>query len=389
MMRSVRIGHIAGVDVNVHPTFGLVLAWAVWQWGFGPERGTWEFLLGLGLVALVFGSVLLHELGHCTMAGQFGVRVLDITLWPFGGVARIEQVPARPQSELLIALAGPAVNLALAVALLPPVLLTGVLAGWDALFSTSHPLEAMNPATLLGYLVLTNLAIMAFNLLPAFPFDGGRMLRASLVARVGREQATRIAVTLGIAFAVVFALLGLWQRNPILVLLAIFVAFAARAEARSERVISALRRLTVGQYALWDMGGIGPREQLTFALRGGPRDIAVTEDGQVIGMLWRTQVLDALASGRGSRTVGEVMDQAVWVADVNDSIFDVQQQMNRMNRWAVPVTEGGRYRGIFTADRFVSLYRQIASGGAPWVIPVEWREAIAETFASWRRPGSR
>lgn len=390
MLRAIKIGHIYGVDVNVHPTFGLVLAWAVWQWGIGPSRGFWAFVLGLALVILVFGSVLLHELGHCAMAQQFGVRVMDITLWPFGGVARIEQIPAQPRSEFLIALAGPATNLAISVALLPPLLLIGVLGGWDALFSTSDPLAAMTPATLLSYLAFTNLAIMLFNLLPAFPFDGGRMLRAALVPGAGRDRATRVAVGLGIGFAVLFVAIGIWQRNAVLILLGVFVVVAARAEARAERVQSAMRRLKVGQYALWDMGGIAPSQPLTFALRGGPRDITVTDGGQVVGMLWRSQLLDSLAGGVPGRTVADVMDPAVWVADINDSIFDVQQQMNRMNRWAVPVTEGGRYRGIFTADRFVALYRQISpSVAGPRSIPDEWREAIVETFASWKRARRR
>jgi hypothetical protein len=146
-----------------------------------------------------------------------------------------------------------------------------------------------------------------------------------------------------------------------------------------------MQRLTVGQYALWDMGGIGPEEQLTFALRGGPRDMAVTEGGQVVGMLWRSQLLDSIANGMGGRRVQDVMDQGFCAADVNDSVFDVQLQMSRSNRWAVPVVEAGRYRGIFTADRFVSLYRQIARGGGSISLPREWREAISETFSSWSR----
>lgn len=385
MLRAFKIGHLHGIDVNVHPTFGLVVAWAVWQWGFSSSRGFGAFTLGILLVTLVFTSVLLHELGHCAMARQFGIRVLDITLWPFGGVARIEQLPAEPRSEFLISVAGPATNLAIAVALLPPILLTGVLAGWDSLFSTSDPLGSMTPATLISYLAIFNLFILVFNLLPAFPVDGGRMLRATLSPGLGRERATSIAVAAGLAFAVLFAIVGVWQLNPILIVTGLFIFFAAQAEARVERVQSALRRLNVGQYALWDMGGISPREPLTFALRGGPRDMAVTEHGQVLGMLWRSHLLDGLAGGVAGRTVSDVMDRSVYIADINDSIYDVQLQMNKMNRWAVPVTEAGRYRGIFTADRFVHLNRQIAPGLlGNTSISAEWREAITDTLSSWK-----
>ena len=385
MLRAFKIGHVYGVDVNVHPTFGLVLIWAVWQWGFSSSRGFGAFFLGLLLVSLVFASVLLHELGHCAMARQFGIRVLDITLWPFGGVARIEQMPAQPRSEFLISLAGPATNLAIAVALLPIVLLIGVLFGRDVLFSTSDPLETMTPATLVTYLAIVNLFIMLFNLVPAFPVDGGRMLRAGLTPSVGRERATSVAVAAGLAFAVIFVILGIWQRNLVLIVLGLFVFFAAQAESRVERVQSAMRRLKVGQYALWDMGGVAPSEPLTFALRGGPRDMVVTDRGRVVGMLWRSQLLDALAGGVPGRTVADIMDRAEYVADVNDSIYDVQQAMNKMNRWAVPVTEGERYRGIFTADRFVHLYHQIAPGMlSNRSISDEWREAIEETLSSWK-----
>jgi Zn-dependent protease/predicted transcriptional regulator len=359
--------------------------WAIWQWGFGSSRGVAPLLLGLVLVALVFVSVLMHELGHCAMAQQFGIRVLDITLWPFGGVARIEQMPARPRSEFLIAVAGPATNLAIAMAVMPIALLIGVLSGWDSLFSTSDPLTRMTPATLVSYLAIINLFIMLFNLLPAFPVDGGRMLRAALSPGLGRETATSIAVAGGLAFAVLFVIVGIWQRSAVLVILGLFVFFAAQAEARVERVQSAMRRLKVGQYALWDMGGVSPNEPLTFALRGGPRDMAVTQQGHVVGMLWRSHLLNGLAGGIDGRTVADVMDSSVYVADVNDSIYDVQQQMTRMNRWAVPVTEEGRYRGIFTADRFVHLYRQIAPGVMRSTsISEEWREAITDTLSSWK-----
>jgi Zn-dependent protease len=390
MLRAYKIGHLYGVDVNVHPTFGLVFVWAVWQWGFSDSRGLGPFILGILLVSLIFASVLLHELGHCAMAQQFGIRVLDITLWPFGGVARIDQMPARPRNEFMIALAGPATNLAIAVALIPVVLLTGVIAGRDALFSTSDPLGAMTPATLVTYLALINIFIMVFNLLPAFPVDGGRMLRAALSRSIERERATSIAVAAGLVFAVFFVIVGVWQRNVAIVILGLFVFFAAQAEARVERVTSAMRRLRVGQYALWDMGGVSPTEPLTYALRGGPRDMAVTEHGQVIGMLWRSHLLDGLAGGVAGRIVSDVMDRSVYVADIDDSIYDVQQQMNRMNRWAVPVTEDGRYRGIFTADRFVHLHRQIAPGVlGNTSISGEWREAITDTWSSWKHARRR
>ncbi|MDQ3539605.1 MAG: site-2 protease family protein [Chloroflexota bacterium] len=388
MFRTIRAGQIRGIQVNIHPTFGLVFVWAGLEWGIGSDRGAWPLLLGLLLVLLVFTSVLVHELGHCAMAQQFGVRVLDITLWPFGGVARIEQMPAQPKSELLIALAGPAMNFAIAVALMPPVALVWVVFGRERIFTGPDILSSITPGSLVAYIAITNIFIMLFNLLPAFPVDGGRMLRAALTPGLGRDRATSVAVAIGMGMAALIIVVGIWRRQPILPVLGLFVFFAARAEARMERVQSAMRRLKVGQFALWDMGGVSPAEPLTFALRGGPRDLVVTERGRVVGMLWRFQLLDGLHGGMAGRTVADLMDQSVYVADIDDSVFDVQQEMTRTNRWAVPVTENGQYRGIFTADRFVHLHRQLAPGLLEGrTLSSEWREAIQETlsFRRWRR----
>ncbi len=148
-----------------------------------------------------------------------------------------------------------------------------------------------------------------------------------------------------------------------------------------------MRNLRVGQYALWDMGGISPHDPLTFALRGGPRDMVVTSRGRVVGMLWRSQLLDGLQGGVAGRVVADVMDRSVYIADVDDSVYDVQQKMNAMQRWAVPVTEDGMYRGIFTAERFVGLYRQMAPGlqEREWTLSEEWRDAISANFRRKRR----
>lgn len=382
MIRTFRVGRILGVDVNVHPTFALIFLFAFLEWGIGEDGGLVPFLLGCILVVLVFLSVLAHELGHCLMARQFGIQVLDITLWPFSGVARIEQMPASPRNELLIALAGPGVNLGIFMLLLPPVLLIAVLAGGDTLFPSSGLPGALEPASMLAAVAIINLALMIFNLLPAFPLDGGRMLRAAMTSSFGRPNATSVATRLGIAIAIVMIVVGIWQRDVLFPMFGVFIIFAAQAEARMVRVEDQMRRLKVGQFSLWDMGGISPSDPLTFALRGGPRDLVVTENGHVVGMLWRSQLLDGLQGGVAGRTVADVMDRSVYVADVDDSVYDVQQHMNRTQRWAIPVTEEGSYRGIFTAERFVSLYRQIAPGlrDRHWSLSDEWKDAISANF---------
>lgn len=380
--RSVGVFRVArwmDVDVHIHPTFLLVLVWAFLQWGTGPHGGMVPFLLGLLFVLLIVVSVMAHEFGHVVMARQFGVRVLDVTLWPFGGVSRIEQIPAQPRNEFLISLAGPAMNLAIVVTLLPPLLLIWLIGGRDTILSGAEVFDRISVGGLIAYVALTNLLIMLFNMIPAFPMDGGRVLRAMLTRPFERERATSIAVALGTGLALLAVGWGIWQRSFILIGVGVFVAVAAQAESRTAHVESAMRRLRVGQFSLWDMGGVRADQPLTFALRGGPRDLVVTDDGQVVGMLWRTDLLEGLQGGVAGRTVGDLMDRSVYVADFNDSVLDVQHMMNRMNRWAVPVTENGEYRGIFTADRFVYLHRQVSIPlFRGFSIPPDWQDAIRD-----------
>jgi Zn-dependent protease len=380
-MRAFRVARLLDVDVHIHPTFLLIIVWAFLKWGIGPGGGPLALALGLLFVLLIVLSVFVHEFGHVVMAREYGVQVLDVTLWPFGGVARIEQTPATPRGEFMISLAGPAMNLAIFVALLPVLLLIGLIGGRDELLAGAALFDRITLAGLVTYVALTNLLIMVFNMIPAFPVDGGRVLRAALTGVVGRDRATSIAVALGTALALLAVVLGFWERSLVLVAVGMFVAVAAQAEARAAHAESGMRRLRVGQFSLWDMGGISPDQPLTLALRGGPRDLVVTRSGEVVGMLWRQDLLNGLQGGVAGRTVGDVMDRSVYVADVNDSVLDVQQMMNAMSRWAVPVTENGQYRGIFTAERFVHLHRQVMpplfSG---WSVPEPWKEAIRHTF---------
>jgi CBS domain-containing protein len=212
---------------------------------------------------------------------------------------------------------------------------------------------------MLASLIFVNIVLVVFNLAPVFPLDGGRIFRACMTHFIGRDQATRIAVAVGQGLAVVIAVIGLLIGDFVLPLMALFVIFAAYGEGRAVRLEAGLRRLNVGQFALWDMGGIAPDKPLRMALRGGPRDIAVTDGGHVVGMLWRRQVLSEISGGASNTLVGAIMDTDVVTVDMNDSVFDVQQRMRESGRWAVPVIEDGYYRGIFTTDRFIHVYRYV------------------------------
>jgi stage IV sporulation protein FB len=220
MSWSLNIGTIAGTAVRVHVTFLLFLGWifaASWVTG-GPEAA-WQ---GLVFLVLLFACVVAHEFGHIFTARAFGVSTPDVTLLPIGGVARLERIPEEPYEEFLVAIAGPLVNVAIAIAL---VLLAGARVNAGDLYTVESPHTSM-----IDRLAAVNLFLAVFNLIPAFPMDGGRVLRALLATRMGYVRATEIAAFIGQGFAFALGFIGLFF-NPLLIFIAIFVYLAASSEA--------------------------------------------------------------------------------------------------------------------------------------------------------------
>lgn len=380
MIRPIHIARVLGVDINLDVSIVLVfiLAWLHW----GHNGSVVAFLYGCVLIVLAFLSVWAHEMGHAIMARECGVQVLDVTLSPIAGVARVEQASNSPRDELFIALAGPAINLAIFMILLPWVLVIAVVSGPGSLFAAGDMFRDLNPSSMLAAIAVLNIALMLFNLIPAFPLDGGRVLRAFLSTRMSRHQATVIASRIAIGFAILLIVMGALSRDLILPLLGVFVLWAGYHESRIVRVEEQMQSMHVGSYALWDDGGISPEVPLSYALRGGPRDMVVTQRGRVVGMLWRNKLLDHLEGGVGGRIVADFMEDPAYVADVSESLWDVQRHMNELNARAIPVTEKGLYRGVFSADRFLNLYRQIAPGlqDRDWEVSQEWRDAVLDNF---------
>jgi Zn-dependent protease len=245
MFRSWKVGTAFGIPLYVHPTFLLLPAWVLFNFaGAGPVT----FLLLLLWVAALFGCVLLHELGHALAARRCGIATHDITLYPIGGVARLERMSERPAEEVGIALAGPAVNVVIA-ALLTPVALVALAGGLPAgpylgLTLAHEPLVLL--ASFLTLVWLSNVMLVLFNLLPAFPMDGGRVFRALLSLGLGHLRATEVAATVGLVLAGLLACVAVfWTHNPMLVVLALFVCFAGQQELWAVRRREARRRTVV------------------------------------------------------------------------------------------------------------------------------------------------
>jgi Zn-dependent protease len=268
MLRSWKLGRAFGIPLFVHPSFLLIILWVAFQ-----TRGMGVFiaLFELTLVLSVFSCVVLHELGHALMARRFGIRTLDITLYPIGGVARLARLTERPVEELCIALAGPAVNVVIAI-LLTPLLFFGLFSGVPLI--TVDKLTAADgiQAILFAFMFcvwVSNIVLVLFNLIPAFPMDGGRVLRALLANWLGRVVATDVAARLGLVLAVMLGCFALLRGDPALFLISIFVAFVGhqerlmiryyeaqrRAAAASEPVVSATRGFSGvawdGRYRVW------------------------------------------------------------------------------------------------------------------------------------------
>jgi Zn-dependent protease len=221
MKWSLKIARIAGIDVQVHWTFGILLFWLA-AVNLASGKGATEAAWGIAFVLAIFGCVILHEFGHALIAKAFGIRTSDITLLPIGGVARLERMPEEPKQEFLIAIAGPAVNVAIAVLLTVIIWLSG---------GGILPQSTVTPSSFWSSLLMVNVLLVVFNLIPAFPMDGGRILRAILAEYMDYVRATEIAANIGQFIAIGFGILGLFF-NWFLLFIALFVYVGASAEAQ-------------------------------------------------------------------------------------------------------------------------------------------------------------
>jgi Zn-dependent protease/CBS domain-containing protein len=344
MKWSWRIGRIAGIDVYVHSTFLLLLAWVAISHYLENQRLV-EAVYGLFFIITLFGIVVLHELGHALTARQFGIRTRDITLLPIGGLARLERMPEDPRQELLVALAGPAVN----------VVLAGVL---FAILAFTSGRAALNDVKLVGgsflaNLVVVNVALAVFNLLPAFPMDGGRVLRAFLAMRMDYVRATQVAANVGQALALMLGFLGLFF-NPFLVFIALFVWMGAAQEASMVQMKAALGGIPVRQVMITDYQTLSPDDPLARAveriLAGFQHDFPVVEGERVVGVLTRADLLRALAEQGHDIPVRQVMQREFETASPAEMLETVFSRMNGREFLSMPVTRDGRLVGIMSQD---------------------------------------
>jgi Zn-dependent protease len=359
MKWSWRIGSFAGIGVYIHATFLLILGWVVlshWLQGQTAAATAGGVLFTLAL----FGCVLLHEFGHALMAKKYGIRTRDITLLPIGGLARLERMPDDPRQELWVALAGPAVNVVIAAALF-----AGLTAG-----QALEPLEKLGLATgsFWERLMVVNVFLVIFNMLPAFPMDGGRVLRALLATRLEYTRATQIAATVGQGMALVFGFVGLFA-NPFLLFIAFFVWIGAQQEASMVQMKSALGGIPVSRAMITDFQTLAEGDTLATAvehiLAGSQQDFPVVDGDRVAGVLTRDDLLKALAREGTAASVGGVMRRDIQTVDANDMLESAFAGLQACACHTLPVLRGGRLVGLLTADNvgeFLMIQAAVAGG---------------------------
>jgi Zn-dependent protease/CBS domain-containing protein len=354
---SIKLFTVGGTAVRMHLTFLLLLVWIA---GAELMRGTpRQAVYGVVFILVLFACVVLHEFGHIWAARRYGIRTPDVTLLPIGGVASMERMPEKPSQEIVVALAGPAVNLIIAVVL-------ALVLGVGALGIVDPTQMAFDGpyASFLAQVAVANVILLVFNLIPAFPMDGGRVLRALLAMWLGYGPATRVAARIGQALAVLFAVLG-FMGNPLLVLIAVFIFLAAGGEAGYVRVRELTRGRPVTEAMITSFEVLGVMATVDDAaallLRSGQQVIPIVDGaGRLRGMLNRAAVVESVRNNGGGRPVLEVMTADVKTvpatADLEAAVTALQQ--SRAGSVGV-VDAAGKLAGYVTAD---SIREAVAIG---------------------------
>ena len=351
MRWSFKVARIGGIEVRIHVTFFLLLAvFASFYGAQGETSGTLKIVI---FFLLVFLCVLLHELGHAFAAKAYGIRTVDITLLPIGGVARMERMPEKPAQELVVAIAGPLVNVVIAAALFFVLAVTGNLDFGEVLDPTRF--------NALWALLYTNVMMVVFNLIPAFPLDGGRVLRALLATRLSYERATQIAATVG---QVVALLMGIWafSKGPAsLALIAIFIYMGAESESSFVQMRHATSGIRVSSAMVTRFDTLNHRatlDQAVDALLGSSQhEFPVLDDnGGFVGLLTKHDLLVALRKTGPETPVSEVMITRLPTLVPHMSLDHAFSKTREANVSALPVVDNsGQLVGLFTTENFSEL----------------------------------
>lgn len=343
MAWSFPIGRLFGSQLRVHATFFLLLLWigvaAYMQGGPGAAAANLIFVVAL------FMCVIAHEFGHALMARRYGIATPDITLLPIGGLARLERMPRNPKHEIAVALAGPVVNIVIWAAII-------VGLGPDGATPSLQDPEAGFWARL----ATVNLYLAVFNMIPAFPMDGGRVLRAALSVRLGRVRATKVAARAGQGMAFVFGFLGLMMGNPVLVLIALFIFIAAGAESADVAMRDMAHNVPVQAAMITTYEGLEPHDTLAAAgaslLRSTQAEFPVLHaDGTLAGLLTRSAIFAAAEANRTQQPVSSEMETDIPTVQLGAPLTDALDALLQGGKSAVAVVDRhGHFLGYINRE---------------------------------------
>ncbi|RMI15142.1 MAG: site-2 protease family protein [Calditrichaeota bacterium] len=344
MKWSWKIGEYQGITVKIHATFLLIIFWVgISYWS--QRQSLADALYGIVFILAIFACVVFHEFGHALTARKYGIRTRDITLLPIGGVARLERMPDEPRQEFWVALAGPAVNVVIAGAIFIGLQIT-------------HTLDSRSGINLIGgnflqQLMMVNIFLVLFNMIPAFPMDGGRVLRSLLAMRMGYTRATHIAATLGQGIALIFGFIGFFT-NPFLIFIALFVWIGAAQEESMTQMRSAFEGIPVESAMMTDYRTLGPNDTLSRAmeliLAGAQQDFPVVEDGRVVGILTRDALMAGLARNGMDTPVSRVMQTDFEVAHAGEMLQTAFSRLQGCNCRTMPVVKDNQLKGLLTLE---------------------------------------
>lgn len=351
MKWSWKLCEVAGIGVYIHATFLILILWVVLaHW---IQRHTLEAtLLGVVFILAIFACVILHEFGHALTAKRYGVRTRDITLLPIGGVARLERMPDDPKQELWVALGGPAVNVIIAI----------ILYLWLVSTNSFVPLERLSIAqgSFIERLMVVNIFLVLFNMIPAFPMDGGRVLRALLAMHLDYTRSTQIAANIGQGIAFIFGFIGLFT-NPFLLFIALFVWIGAAHEASITKMKAALGGVPIVRAMMTDFRTLSPNDSVNqvieLTLTGDQKDFPVVERGDVIGIVTQEDLLSVLSQNGQSLPVKEIMRNNFQTVDSSEMLEIAFARLQESDCHTLPVIHNGELVGLLTMDNLGEFIR--------------------------------
>lgn len=398
MSASLRIFRVFGIDVRVHITFVFIVAYFAFVWGvLQKPGGLGAALYGVLLVILLFALVVVHELTHARVAQRYGIGVKSIVLLPIGGMAQMDEIPRDPRKEFTISVVGPLSNLVLGLVMLGVSFLFIDYGSITSAASFNELLLSISPRGLFFYLMLVNFTLAVFNLLPAFPMDGGRVFRALLAMRMDRVRATRIAVAVGQVLAVVLGVWGIFGGGIFMILIAAFIFFGAAAEGTGETAQSVMGGLRVRQ-ALnkgVDVVRMGQTlgEPAARLFHTYQEDFPVVDDdGSVVGMLTRDRLISLLGQHGAAYPVADSMRTDYPIATLDEPLNDVFARMRAAGIKAIPVMDGGRQGrllGMVSMEDISEVYSLMQAGGPELLARVQSDLAAMPSAGAGENPPAR